>query len=164
MFSAEKPCIDRPRSRANHCNSAAERRQHYWNPRIADVCGGPQFDKSNQCPHDWGPQADKKKYSRKRADDLRNHEWRIRGPGKLKNPEANKQAGRKNALKQKTYTRPAVSKARKKSLQEFSPVTSYGRCNCTETAQSWTARSYFWGRSSLNCRPQLTSVLRSLGR
>src|SRR5215472_17064511 len=70
MFSAEKPCIDRPRSRANHCNSAAERRQHYRNPRIADVCGGPQFDKSNQCPHDWGPQADKKKYSRKRADDL----------------------------------------------------------------------------------------------
>jgi hypothetical protein len=121
VSSAEEPGINRPRTRPDHCGSAAERRQDDRHPRITDVCDrNPELDDDDQCSNNWGPEADKEKYGGAATNDVWNHR---RGQGPTCEPDdtrADQQDCRQEALEQKTHTWPASSERRKESLQNSS--------------------------------------------
>ena len=118
VLPAKEPSINGPRPGTNHCSCAAERCQDYRNPRIARVGHrDPELNYCDQCSHDRGPKADQQKYRQTCTNDLRNHRWREGCTREINDPEANKQEGGQNSLKQKSYPWPAVGESRKESLQ-----------------------------------------------
>lgn len=125
MFSSEEAGINGPCSRSDHGNGGAESGKNDRNPWIAAVgeCD-PQFDRRDHASYDWGPQPNEQKDSSAGRDQLRNHRW---GKGFIRNlddAEADEQNRRQHALKEKSYTWPAVGECGKQSLQKFVPAKS----------------------------------------
>jgi hypothetical protein len=111
MLSSEEPGVYGPRARPNHCQSAAEDRQHERHPDIARAHeNNPELDDYDQCSGHWGPKPCKEEQSQDSSGELHDN-WATRmGLAECCNPLIEQSDSRDQSLYEKAEARPTVCK------------------------------------------------------